>query len=155
MTKTKAKPPTIDLGTLDTHAACETGAEFELVHPASGAGLGIYITVQGKHAEVFTAFAREAQRKAIRRATSGKTRTEDQILGDIASAEKEAIKLLAEATLSWRSQAEDGSSVPTLTFNGEELECTAENARKVYAARPWIKDQVDAAAGDLGNFMPA
>lgn len=37
----------IDLASLDTQAACEQGAELELLHPATGQPLGVYLTLAG------------------------------------------------------------------------------------------------------------
>lgn len=38
-------------------------------------------------------------------------------------------------------------------FEGEQPEATAENARKLYAALPWVKQQIDEAMGDEAAFF--
>ena len=52
--------------------------------------------------------------------------------------------------MSWRTGDE-----PTVTVRGEKLEFSQENARKVYATLLPVRDQVQAAVDDLGNFMAA
>ena len=38
-------------------------------------------------------------------------------------------------------------------FDGEELECTDENKRKVFSTAPWIVEQIESFAADRANFM--
>ena len=63
---------------------------------------------------------------------------------DAESIEAEAIEVLIACTLDWANVA----------FEGEVLECTKANIRKVYTAFPWVREQVDEFVDDRANFMP-
>lgn len=58
---------------------------------------------------------------------------------------QDAAYLLASVTLAW-----DG-----IVFKGEKLECTRDNAKMIYLALPFLREQVDAFLGDKRNFIKA
>lgn len=145
MPKTDTTPPpeVIDLADLDPAAACAKGYELELVHPASKRPLGIFITVLGaespeyqRHVRARVEEGQERHAAAERRGESPKPLTLDQI-------DKRAAALLAAVTTGWRG----------VVWEGAEMPFTEANARKVYESRRFVRDQVDRAVHDLGNFM--
>lgn len=143
MTKTKDQPP-IDLGSLDLTAASNKGFELELAHPVSRKPLGVFITVLGKDSSAFRDHTREKVNERLRRNFEAQRKGKDQPIPTIDQSEKEAAELLAAVTVSWRN----------VTVNGEALECTSANAKRLYLDHHWIREQVDEAVADLGNFMP-
>lgn len=136
----------LDLGSLDTIAACSEGAECELVHPANREPLGIFITVLGPDSPEY----REAQHKGQSAAVRSAQRNRQSI--DFAALEARAVEVLARCTKGWRSEDEEGSH-PVLMMNGNPLEFSRANASLVYTQYPWIKEQVDAFTADRGNFI--
>lgn len=133
----------IDLADLDPAKACAKGYELELVHPASKKGLGAFIKVLGaesaeyqQHVRARVEEGQERQFAAERRGDSPKPLTLDQL-------DKRAAALLAAVTVGWRN----------VGMNGAELTFSEANARKLYEEQRWVRDQVDRAVHDLGNFM--
>jgi hypothetical protein len=55
----------------------------------------------------------------------------------------ELIELLSRVTLSWEN----------VEVNGESLECTPENAKKLYEEYYWLLQQVDTFVGERANFF--
>lgn len=124
---------TIDLATLDTQASSEAGAELELVHPATGEELGIFITLAGADSGQWRrAVADVANRRGRKKITA-----ED--------ARRDGIEIIARCTLSWRN----------VRVDGEDLPCTLENAKKLYTRFNWMREQADAFCSDRANFLPA
>ena len=123
----------IDLADLDTSAACDEGAELELVHPRTQVGLGMFITMYGVDSKIWRrALSDVGERRARKRGTPSLDEVRAQ-----------NIEILARCTRSWRGIRVDGGEPP----------CTYENARALYTRFPWITDQVDAFAGDRGNYI--
>ena len=123
-----------DLKNLDVVSLANTGTTVDIVHPVTGDPLGIKVTVAGMDSDLY----RKAQRKILNKRLNDKkfkTRAEEL--------ENESIDLLAHCTMSWEGVEEDGVVVPF----------TVDNAKKVYRTYPWMKEQVDVAIGDRGNFL--
>ena len=136
---TKPKVDLLDLADLDPAVACAKGFELELVHPVSERGLGVFIIVQGSESQAYQRIYRERVDEMLNRSAGKgkpKTDTPEQI-------EKKGAALLAEVTTGWRG----------VMLNGEELPFTPANACKLYESQRWVRQQVDRAVHDLGNFM--
>ena len=136
-----------DLSSLDTIAACTKPVEIEIKHPATLVGTGVFISVIGKDAPAYRNIVRGMADESLRRQAAGKTAMADTSLDKL---EAKNIEALVAATTGWR----DGDD-PALELNGERLEFSPANARKVYAEILPIRDQVSEAINDLGNFMVA
>lgn len=139
------KAVTTDLSALDTISACNKPHEFELVHPVSRTGLGIFWSVVGKDSDVYRNAIRALADENLRRANAG-------LPGDTSLSKIEAknINTLTAASTGWRS--DKGDSVVTL--NGEDLKFTPENVRRVLTDLPAAREQVQEAVNNLGNFLP-
>lgn len=145
----------VDLAELDTGAASDEGAEIELVHPTTGAKLGLFAKVLGKHSQVFRDIQRDRVNARLRREQGGfrssaaNNLTAEQI-------EAEAVELLIACTVDWFTRSKDakGNVVekPGWPFGKEQLVFNTQNALKVYSVL-WVRDQIDNAIGDLGNFI--
>lgn len=121
----------IDLASLDARAAADAGAELELVHPVSRAGLGVFLTLEGADSGHW----REAMLRAVEKRKDRRPSPEE--------ARAQGIDVLASCTIAWRNVHLDGCNLP----------CTRENARALYGRFEWIREQAEAFCYDRGNFL--
>lgn len=145
---TEATEP-LDLASLSAQKACETPFEFELKHPVTEEGLGVFISVVGTESEAFKAHTRKKANAALARQFKNQRRSRDEAAPTVEQAEKDGIDLVVACTVGWRT-----GETPKITHAGKALEFSESNARFIYAER-WIRDQAAEAIGDLGNFMQA
>lgn len=128
----------MDLAQLDTTAAANEGADIELLHPTTGAPLGVLITVCGTDSDAYRQALRERQNKRLRNAKrGGATLTAEEI-------EAEALDLLVRCTSGWTG----------VELDGKPVAFTREAARDLYRRFRWIREQVDTAIEDRANFLP-
>lgn len=159
--KTKTASKAIDLNDLNTSAASDQGAEFELLHPVTQKPLGIFITVLGKHSEVFRNHIKDNINDRLRKAAMSERTGKRQPVATAEQTEREAVELMVLCTLGWRYEEggkpnEPGpGSINTLTHKGEELTFSVTNATTLYSELIWMREQVDAAIGDLELFIKA
>lgn len=142
---TKKTAAAFDLGALDTTAACNKPFDVEIKHPVTGASTGVFISVLGRDSDAYRAIVRGMADESLKRQAMGKN--SDATLEKL---EKKNIEALVAVTTGWRSG--DDAAV---TVNGERLEFTAANARKVYFDLLPVREQVAEAINALENFMPA
>jgi hypothetical protein len=143
-----APKPAFDLGSLNTSKGSDEGAEIELVHPVTGAPLGVFITVLGKHSEVFREAIRERTNANVRKRALAERRGKEPELPTAERMEADATELLILCTVSWRT-----GDKPTITFEGRELEFNVPNAKLIYEQLIWLRTQVDEAIGSLELFI--
>ena len=126
-----------DLASLDTVSRGDSGAELELLHPATGEGLGVYLTIAGVDSKAWrrASAAVGAQRAGKRRLTA------DDIVAS-------GIEILARCTMAWRS-----GDKATVVVDGQELACSLENARTLFTRFPWAREQADVWASDRANYL--
>lgn len=129
----------MDFANLDTRAGANAGFEVQLRHPASDEPLDIHITVHGQDSTHYEKAQAERARKWQRMLGRSRDR---QLSPD--ELKKGAIELMAAVTVQWRG----------VVLDGEALECTPENAAKVYGRFPWVMEQLDAAVHERANFLP-
>jgi hypothetical protein len=141
MTKAKA----FDLSALDTIEACNKPAEIEIKHPVTGLPTGFFVSVVGKDSTTYRTIVRSLADETLRKQAMGKASAES-----LDKLEAKNIDALVAATVGWRTGDE-----PVAVLNGEKLEFSAVNARKVYSAILPVREQVTDGLNDLGNFMPA
>lgn len=136
-----SKEEGFDLGALDTKTACNKPFEFEVKHPISGTGLGVFISVLGKDSNAYRAKVREFAEQNLR----GKA-------GNVSIEQLEAknVTALVAATVGWRSTSEGDGKVK---LNGEVLPFSSENARKVYSEIEPVREQAQEAVNALENFI--
>jgi hypothetical protein len=134
----------MDLAKLDTVQAANEGFEVRLYNPHTNEDLDIFITVLGRDSDAYRSLFNKHQRRRVERMTKGGR------VGSVSpeAFEQDAIELLAVCTKSWRT-----GDKPVLLINGEEMQCSRDNAVHVYKKYPWIKEQVDDAVSDRANFL--
>lgn len=139
--------PGIDLGALSTTTACDKGYEMELLHPATAAPLGVFISVVGRDSTVFRRYIRDKANERLRMQATSRARIKNEVT-TVEQAEAEVVDLIAACTTGWRT-----GDVPSITRNGNALEFSPANARVLYQQETWIREQADEAIGDLNNFF--
>ncbi|MFN3858110.1 MAG: hypothetical protein ACK4RV_10190 [Caulobacter sp.] len=132
----------MDLAQIDTTKAANEGAVLELLGPDEAPlvdenGAPVTITLLGKDSEVFN---RETNARANRVLNQ---RGRQKITVEASRAE--GVRLLAKCTVAWAG----------IKVRGEFLDCTYENALKLYTEFAFIREQVDAFIGDRSNFTKA
>jgi hypothetical protein len=135
-----------DLGSLDTIEACNKPYEFEIRHPVSGAGTGVFWSVVGRDSDVYRSRTRAMADETLRKQAmggKGSAETLDKL-------EQKNIDAMVAATTGYRTGDD-----PTVMLKGEKLDFSPVNARKVLSEILPIRDQVLEALNDLANFMRA
>lgn len=140
----------IDLASFDAATPCDAGAEIELMHPVSGAPIGVFVTVLGKYSKVFLDHTRRNSNEYLRKAQMLKKRGRDDETPTVEKFEEKSIEMLVACTTAWRT-----GDKPMIVFEGKELPFSTANASLIYSSSKlsWIRTQVDEAIADLGNFM--
>jgi len=133
----------IDLASIDTIKASNAGAEIELRHPVTNAPLGVFITVLGKDSDAYREFQRHKFNDYLRNEAMAKARGKQPTAKSAEDYEDDMLTLLVSCTKGWRN----------VVFNAVTLPFTAENVRRIYKSSPYVRDQINDAVGDLGNFV--
>lgn len=148
-TDTKTKPAAFDFTDLDIATAAETPFEFELEHPDTKDGLGVFISVIGAESETFQTYMRQEGNRARKRAfeTQRKGKSEPTTMEE----DDEALtKAIAVCIKGWRTGSE-----PVIVWGQDRLECTPDNTFRWLKRFRWAREQVNKATGDLTNFLPS
>lgn len=155
--KTKAAKP-IDIADFDTGVASDKGFDFELLHPTNNKPVGVFITVLGKHSQVYRDHIRDQINERMHReaVAERKGKTADAPTAEII--ERNALELLVLCTTGWftASKDKDGNlidKVDTFPYRGEQMPFNVSNVLKVYSEQIWVRAQVDGAIHDLENFI--
>jgi len=129
----------IDLASLDAKPKAEAGADCHILHPDTGAEMGIVITLRGAESEVFKRnfWAQVNRERAKQAAQRGIVQAIDPD-----KAEAEASELLADCTMGWSG----------VVLDGAELPFSRANAITLYARFGWLRKQVDAFITNEANY---
>src|SRR4030067_2955929 len=93
----------IDLASFDAATPCDAGAEIELMHPVSGAPIGVFVTVLGKYSKVFLDHTRRNSNEYLRKAQMLKKRGRDDETPTVEKFEEKSIEMLVACTTAWRT----------------------------------------------------
>lgn len=125
----------MDISLLDSRTAAERGVEFEVVHPLTRRGTGIFVTLRGSDSKIYWSVMEQHAQDARAR---GKTvLSMEEIRAQWAD-------LLARCTVAWRGIESDG----------KPLECTTENARRIYLEYPFVADWAKGCIEERAGFFP-
>lgn len=119
-------------------------AVLELMHPQSYSPLTdddgnvASITLHGPDSNEQKKARRKWMDKAL---NNGAKRKKMNISSE--QIEAQAIDILVAATADWSN----------IGYEGEDLDCTPENVRKIYTEVPFIREQVDEFINDRSNFL--
>lgn len=128
---------------IDTVAACDAGAEIELLHPATNEPTGMFVSIVGRDSAVFQALIAKAADAERRRQFAAQKRGKVAEPKLYADSVREGIEMLAAATLGFKN----------IVLDGEPLSFSEANAVRFYTKRPAFKTQVDEAIANLENFI--
>ena len=129
----------MDLASLDLEAAADKGAPLTLRHPVTDEdltaddGAPMTISVLGADSGEFKRIVADLAKKAQGRKKAV----------SVAERERNTVEMMARMTTGWSG----------IVWEGKPLPFTIENARMLYAARSWIRDQIDEFSGDRTNFF--
>lgn len=150
---TKTTDP-FDFAALDLGVAMDKPCEFEITHPHTLEGLGVFVSVVGEESDTFRAYTRamvnsarvDAFRKQRSKGAAEPRRAEED--------EKVINEAIAACMTGWRTVI-DGKSEPVILIGGERLEFSQANAIRWIDKFRWARQQVNDATADLGNFITA
>lgn len=112
--------------------------EVEITNPLNKRKTGIFITVLSRDSETYKDIQKAQSNSRFKQ--FGKSRSSAALTAD--ELEEESMQLLVACTKGWRN----------MVLHGQELECSAANVRRVYTEVITIREQVDEAIHDRGNF---
>lgn len=141
---------TFDFDNLDLSSAAEKPFEFELRHPENKKGLGVFVSVIGMESATFQRYVRDEGNRVREKAFRQGPRDDKPMTID--EEEETLIRALAVCVVGWRTVIE-GKSEPVIFWRGDKLECSPANAAKWMQHFRWVREQVNAAASDIGNFI--
>ena len=124
-----------DFASRDVTAKADEGAELEVLDPANGKPVGVFITLAGADSSVHR---KATAAIANRRAKGGFRRNIN--LDDL---QTESIEVLARCTLGWSGVVLDGNDVPL----------SKEAAVTLYTRFPWLREQVETFISDRANYL--
>lgn len=124
-----------DFASRDVTAKADEGAELEVLDPANGKPVGVFITLAGADSSVHR---KATAAIANRRAKGGFRRNIN--LDDL---QTESIEVLARCTLGWSGVVLDGKDVPL----------SKEAAVTLYTRFPWLREQVETFISDRANYL--
>ena len=131
-------PAAFDFASRDVAAKAEEGAELEVLDPATGEAVGVYIMLAGADSSVH----RKASVNISKRRLNGQKGFRNRGF-DPEKAEAENIEILAACTLSWKGVLVDGAPLP----------CSRDNAIKMYTRFPWLREQVEQFISDRSAYL--
>ncbi|MBZ9600755.1 hypothetical protein [Phyllobacterium chamaecytisi] len=124
-----------DLSAFDgLNEAQENGIDIEIKDP-SGQPIGISIKIAGPDSS--------KQKKAVQALTNERLAAEDMAPVTAQDIETNTLKILASSVISWTPIVLDGADLP----------CSEENALRLFARFPFIREQVEKKAGKRAGFM--
>jgi hypothetical protein len=143
----------VDLSCLDTRSACDAGAEIELRHPVTNAGLGIFITVLGKDSSAFQDYVNHSINENVRKAQARRHTNKEPEIITAEQTEERTVEMLTVCTKSWRWGDKPVFPFQKMGSSLEELEFSVPNVKRVYSELPVVRKQIDEAIADLANFL--
>jgi hypothetical protein len=138
-----------DFAALDLASACDAPHEFELKHPQTEDGLGVFVSVVGVESATFQAYVRAEGNKARRKQFKGRGASEPVTIED---EEDSLLRAVVACMTGWRTVI-DGKSEPVIYIAGDAKQFTETNAVAWLKQFRWAAQQINAATADLGNFM--
>lgn len=149
-----------DLNALDVATPSEKPFDLEILDPFTDKPTGLFIQVLGEGSTVYREFNRRASNEAIKRNFELQRKAKDIKAPTVEEMEGRASKLLAACTVGWFTKTpgekiDDPAKIEkAIKVDGQVLEFSPEHAERIYDDPRFIKirEQVDKAITDLGNF---
>lgn len=144
----------MDFASLDLAVVTEQPHEFELLHPETKEGLGVFVSVIGSESETFQSYMREKANAARLKAFGQQRRGKPDEPATVEAEEDMVIDAIATCMTGWRTVTE-GKSAPVIVWGADRLEFSKANAAKWLKHFRWVRLQVNEATADLANFIKA
>lgn len=125
-----------------TAQASEAGHEFEPIYP-DGSPLGAKITVRGPRSQAVRDHAARMYAKSTARELQAKKTGKPAEPLTLAQVDESLTDLAVAYTMGWSGMETAGQALPH----------SDDEARELYTAHPWLREQVINEAQDLGNFI--
>lgn len=152
--ETQDKPAAFDFGQLDLGAICDEPFEFELVHPETQEGLGVFLGIVGVESDTFQKYLRAEQNRERRRAFEAQRKGKNAEITTAEEDEERVLRALAACITGWRTVI-DGASKPVIYWDRKGLEFSQDTAVKWMQKFRWVRPQINEKTGELGNFIKA
>lgn len=122
--------------------ASDDGHTFEPVYP-DGSGIGATITVRGPRSTVVREYAR--RQFALTQAREASARKVGKLLEppELDELDESLTDMALAYTMGWDGMTQDDQPLPF----------SADAARALFTAHPWLREQVIAEGQDLGKFV--
>ena len=140
-----------DFAALDLAEAADKPFEFEIKHPESGDGLGVFVSVVGAESATFQAYIRAEGNKARRRQFEQQRKGREEPM-TLEEEEETILRALAACMTGWRSVI-DGQDEPVIMWGGNRLQFSTDAAIKWLKQFRWVREQVNKATADIANFI--
>ena len=127
-----------DFASRDVTAKADEGAELEVLDPANGEPVGVFITLAGADSSAH----RQATAAIAKRRMNGVKGFRAKSF-DPEKFEAESIEVLAACTLDWKG----------VFLDGAPLACSRDNAIMMYTRFPWLREQVDQFISDRAAYL--
>lgn len=138
----------VDIGDIDTVAACNKGSEIELKHPGTKEPIGVFWGILGIDSDAMQDYLKEKVNENRHKEFMARKRGQQIPVSKVEDDEKQTIEMLLVVSTGWRSGNEK-----ILRFNGEDLPFTIPNAKRVLTERKWIRTQINEYMDDIDFFM--
>lgn len=133
----------MDFGTIDTAEDSNHGATYHVVDPYSeepayvnigGKDVPVTITVLGPDSDKMRQFQSNMMRSMMKRRKASM---------DADDLDRKMTSQLVEAVVSWQG----------VMMNGEELDCTRDNAKVLFDKHRWLREQLLGFQQERANFL--
>ncbi|MGX1096513.1 hypothetical protein [Amorphus sp. MBR-141] len=143
MTVRKAKAPAASTGALDLGSFDDAvkrqdkGIPVPILSMDGKSEIGLTITVAGPDSERARSAQEAMADELIDRGTNDRPKAKEAV--------ERSLRYLAKITIGW---------TPSVKLDDKEMGYSEANAAKLYKRLPFIREQVDRAAGDRSRFFP-
>ena len=145
---------TFDFADLDISKAGDRPFEFEINHPQTEKGLGVFVSVVGAESNTFQSYMREEANKVREDAWRKRNSKKADEMMTVEREEDFILAAIAHCMTGWRTEIE-GKSEPIIFIAGERMEFNQANAVRWLKQFRWVRQQVNDATADLSNFITA
>lgn len=128
----------MSLNALNLTAASDTPFEFELTHPVTEKGLGVFISVLGDNSEKVKTFTNNEQNRRRRVKAMNEKRGKDLEIVTAQEDDDYTVEMAVIRVTGWR---------------GLDEECTPENVRALVAANFPVRERIIKESANVANFM--
>lgn len=131
-----------DINSLDVAADSSVGFEFEVTHPHTGKPIGGFFTVVGDESDIVRNHIRVklAELRMLQQAAKRRNEEYESTFDDF---DRDATESATVRVVGWRGWLDNGQPIP---FSPEAVKTLLEKHK-------WMRKQIMAKAGDLGNFI--